>query len=208
MRVSPHPTRGPAIVTKVWCGKVGTGFSDRILRDLTNRLKPLEQRESPFQNVSGRTGAARGRSGRPERDLRAGHDRGEKEGLSQKLHCISFHGSQIISGEPNDDSTPAPKRVLIYTGYKVGVQVDGGHLIVSEPNYIGFEANCCPSSLTRTTNALDGDHLVALATETQPLDVQEPTVSAFYQGELIEEFEMAAPRPEDLAQLRFAVGQR
>jgi transposase len=34
------------------------------------------------------------------------------------------------------------------------------------------------------------------------------SVSAFYQGELIEEFEVAAPRPEDLAQLRFAVGQR
>ena len=34
------------------------------------------------------------------------------------------------------------------------------------------------------------------------------SVAAFYQGELIEEFEIAAPRPEDLAQLRFAVGQR
>lgn len=33
------------------------------------------------------------------------------------------------------------------------------------------------------------------------------SVAAFYQGELIEEFEMAAPRPEDLAQLRFAVGR-
>jgi hypothetical protein len=34
------------------------------------------------------------------------------------------------------------------------------------------------------------------------------SVAAFYQGELIEEFELATPRPEDLAQLRFAVGQR
>jgi transposase len=33
------------------------------------------------------------------------------------------------------------------------------------------------------------------------------SVSAFYHGELVEEFEMAAPRPEDLAQLRLAVGQ-
>jgi hypothetical protein len=33
------------------------------------------------------------------------------------------------------------------------------------------------------------------------------SVSAFYQGELIEQFELTAPRPEDLAHMRFAVGQ-
>lgn len=78
------------------------------------------------------------------------------------------------------EDTPAPKRVMIYTGYKLGTQIEGGHLVISEPNYIGFEANCCPSSITRTTNTLSGDHLVTLTTETVPNAVQEPTVWAFY----------------------------
>jgi hypothetical protein len=80
------------------------------------------------------------------------------------------------------EGTPAPKRVLIYSGYKLGTQIEDGHLIIYEPNYIGFEANCCPSSITRTVNSLNGDRLVALMTEIQPNDVQEPTVWAFYRA--------------------------
>jgi hypothetical protein len=80
------------------------------------------------------------------------------------------------------EDAPAPTRVLIYPGYKLSTRVDGGHLVVSEPNYIGFEANCCPSSITRTTTVLSGEQLVTIATETEPFPVQEPTVWAFYQA--------------------------
>jgi bifunctional non-homologous end joining protein LigD len=40
-------------------GKVGTGFDDRTLRSLLARLKPLEQRESPFHDMKRRVGPAR-----------------------------------------------------------------------------------------------------------------------------------------------------
>ena len=35
----------------VYCGQVGTGFTDRTLRDITARLEPLRQPDSPFAEV-------------------------------------------------------------------------------------------------------------------------------------------------------------
>jgi hypothetical protein len=80
------------------------------------------------------------------------------------------------------EGSPDPRLVLVETGYKLGLVIDGGSLVIYRPNYVGFEANCCPSSSTRTVNVLEGDQLVALATDVRPNDVQEPTVWAFYQA--------------------------
>jgi bifunctional non-homologous end joining protein LigD len=44
----------------VYAGRVGTGFDDRLLAQLARRLSSLEQKDSPFVNLKGRTGAARG----------------------------------------------------------------------------------------------------------------------------------------------------
>lgn len=44
----------------VYAGKVGTGFSERTLRDLLRRMRPLERADSPFSDLAGRTGVARG----------------------------------------------------------------------------------------------------------------------------------------------------
>jgi len=43
----------------VYAGKVGTGFNERTLHDLLAEMKSLEQKTSPFSNLSGRTGVAR-----------------------------------------------------------------------------------------------------------------------------------------------------
>lgn len=43
-----------------YAGRVGTGFSDRVLEDLHKRLARLEQSDSPFVDLRGRTGQARG----------------------------------------------------------------------------------------------------------------------------------------------------
>jgi bifunctional non-homologous end joining protein LigD len=43
-----------------YAGRVGTGYSDRLLVELSRRLKSMEQEESPFANLKGRTGQARG----------------------------------------------------------------------------------------------------------------------------------------------------
>jgi hypothetical protein len=78
------------------------------------------------------------------------------------------------------EGDPAPKRVLVGTGYKLGFSAEGNKLAIVQPYYVGFEANCCPSAIVRTLNVLQGDQLVALTTETSPNDVQEPTVWSFY----------------------------
>lgn len=43
----------------VYAGKVGTGFDERTLESLSKRLQPLEQAESPFSDLTRRTGGAR-----------------------------------------------------------------------------------------------------------------------------------------------------
>ena len=44
----------------VYAGRVGTGFTEKTLADLQKRMRPLEQSKSPFVNLSGTTGQARG----------------------------------------------------------------------------------------------------------------------------------------------------
>lgn len=44
----------------IYAGRVGTGFSDDLLVELSARLKGGEQKDSPFANLRGKTGVARG----------------------------------------------------------------------------------------------------------------------------------------------------
>ncbi len=44
----------------IYAGRVGTGFDQRTLAQLFAKFKPLVQRKSPFADLSGNTGAARG----------------------------------------------------------------------------------------------------------------------------------------------------
>ncbi|MGV3482902.1 MAG: DNA ligase D [Planctomycetaceae bacterium] len=44
----------------VYAGKVGTGFSDALLKQLRSQLNALSQQESPFSDLRGKTGDARG----------------------------------------------------------------------------------------------------------------------------------------------------
>jgi hypothetical protein len=78
------------------------------------------------------------------------------------------------------EGTSAPTLVLAETGYKLSFAIEGQRLAIYRPNYVGFEPNCCPSSTTRSVTRLEGDRLVVVATETEPNDVQEVTVWAFY----------------------------
>jgi hypothetical protein len=78
------------------------------------------------------------------------------------------------------EGDPSPKLVGVATGYKMGVAMEGSRLAITEPYYVGFEANCCPSAIVKTLNVLKGDDLVIVTTETSPNDVQEPTVWSFY----------------------------
>jgi hypothetical protein len=89
------------------------------------------------------------------------------------------------------EGSPAPKLVLVESGYKMGVEIDGRNLVIVQPEYVGFEANCCPSAITRAVARLQGDRLVTIAKETEPNDVQEPTVWSFYRALSDREYEEA-----------------
>lgn len=89
------------------------------------------------------------------------------------------------------EGAPAPKLVLAQSGYKMSASIEDTQLIVYQPNYVGFEPNCCPSSSTRSAYKLRGDSLVKLTEETEPNDVQEVTVWAFYQAVVEKRYEDA-----------------
>ena len=111
----------------------------------------------------------------------------------------------------------APQLVLAKSGYKLGTTIEGGKLVVVQPYYVGFEANCCPSAIDRTLNSLQGDELVTVASETVPNDVQEPTVWSFYRALSDKEYEaayeffspaMKAANPFDRWKAGYAATQR
>ena len=63
MPVSARPPRGKRAPlpdhgkTLVYAGKVGTGYTSDVLRDLRRRLDALEQRDCPFSQAEPQRGA-------------------------------------------------------------------------------------------------------------------------------------------------------
>jgi len=78
-------------------------------------------------------------------------------------------------------ATPAPKLIAYQDGYKMGLRVEQGKLVVAQAFYSGWEPNCCPSGLTLVTYVLQNTTLQPLAKrsegDNQFLDL---TVSHFY----------------------------
>lgn len=87
---------------------------------------------------------------------------------------------------------PAPQLVVAYPGYKLGVGIENGLLVVSQPFYFGFEGNCCPTASTVHRYLLsDGGLYDAANTEYTLFDAEgnprratpaEITVAAFYRA--------------------------
>ena len=74
-----------------------------------------------------------------------------------------------------------PRLVLARSGYKLGMSLDAGRLVLYEPAYVGFEPNCCPSASTISTYRLVGDRLVQETFEVEPNEeAREVTVYGFY----------------------------
>jgi hypothetical protein len=88
--------------------------------------------------------------------------------------------------------------VLARSGYKLGVAIVGGRLVLSEPHYVGFEPNCCPSASTETTFRLVGDRLEPLRSVVEPHEeARQVTVSGHYaalaQGDYAAAYEFYSP---------------
>ena len=84
---------------------------------------------------------------------------------------------------------PRPRLVTGQAGYKLGMRIDGGQLIVDQPYYFDGDPNCCPSALNRTPYRLVGNTLVGGAESWvlpaddpigQPLTPAEVVVHGFY----------------------------
>jgi hypothetical protein len=84
-----------------------------------------------------------------------------------------------------------PRLVLARGGYKLGMKLEGGRLVLYEPSYVGFEPNCCPSASTVSTYRLVGDRLELQSFEVEPNETQEVTVYGFYAAVSGGDFEAA-----------------
>ncbi|MCS6803015.1 MAG: hypothetical protein RMM58_14350 [Chloroflexota bacterium] len=68
------------------------------------------------------------------------------------------------------------------TGYKLGARATNGQLVVLEPIYAGWEANCCPSGISETRYRLIGATLDRIARDERGIPEAIPqTVERFYQ---------------------------
>lgn len=74
-----------------------------------------------------------------------------------------------------------PLLVTYMAGYKLRLWTDGGQLVVREPVYAGWEANCCPSGFSETRYRLQADTLVQLSrTDGGNAEARSLTVEEFY----------------------------
>jgi hypothetical protein len=85
-------------------------------------------------------------------------------------------------------ASPAPQIVDVIPGYKLGASIASGALVVAEPFYFGFEANCCPTGLVQTSFTEVGDNLQVAAgpsfltagQDSHPVTPAELTVLGYY----------------------------
>lgn len=74
-----------------------------------------------------------------------------------------------------------PRLAAIMGGYKLWARADGRELLVTEPMYAGWEANCCPSGYSETRYRLEGSRLVPTRrTEGGHAEARPLTVDEFY----------------------------
>ncbi|HEY7062387.1 MAG TPA: hypothetical protein VII06_12990 [Chloroflexota bacterium] len=72
------------------------------------------------------------------------------------------------------EAAPRPRLVASQSGYKIGLRIADGQLIVDQPYYFGGDPNCCPTALNRTPYRLVGGALVGGAeTRLRPDDAAE-----------------------------------
>ncbi len=78
-------------------------------------------------------------------------------------------------------TSAGPSLVLARNGYKLGFELRDGLLIINQPVYVGFEANCCPSGWETWGVSLSGSTLVerSYVTGGYP-QARALTVEAFY----------------------------
>src|SRR6266545_4330839 len=84
------------------------------------------------------------------------------------VYVIGGPSASVFAFMLYHEDTPAPRRMLLQTGFRVGARIEDGHLILNEPNFVGFEYNCCPSAETTKVEQWDGSQLVVLSEEVEP----------------------------------------
>lgn len=145
----------------------------------------------PCVTVSGPIVDGSGLNGQPEitgyaavQDVRYGDIDGDGDGGGEAIMPVFSGGTAgdvgfLIFREGN----PQPRLVIAVPGYKVFARPENGRLVVSQPSYVGFEGNCCPSASVTQTFRLAGDRLVLLDETVEPFDqAREPTLSAYYEA--------------------------
>jgi hypothetical protein len=74
-----------------------------------------------------------------------------------------------------------PALITALDGYKLFAEAEGEQLKVTQPVYGKWDANCCPSGFNETRYRLDGNKLVATASNTRGYpEARLPTIELFY----------------------------
>jgi hypothetical protein len=79
-------------------------------------------------------------------------------------------------------AAPAPQLAAWQGGYKLGLQIEAGRLVVRNALYAGWEPNCCPSGFSFDTYTLENGRLhLAAHREEGFSEMQAATVQRFYE---------------------------
>jgi hypothetical protein len=79
-------------------------------------------------------------------------------------------------------ATPTPQLTAWHDGYKLGLLVEAGKLVVRNALYAGWEPNCCPSGFSFDTYTLQDEQLHLIAHREEGIaDVQAANVEHFYE---------------------------
>ncbi|MCB0063941.1 MAG: LysM peptidoglycan-binding domain-containing protein, partial [Caldilineaceae bacterium] len=91
-------------------------------------------------------------------------------------------GYLVYDEQTRADGVTTPVLVAWGDGYKLGLDADGGILIVSNALYNGWEPNCCPSGRAYDSYRQSDGMLTLLATTTEGFaEAQVPTILHFYE---------------------------
>lgn len=105
------------------------------------------------------------------------------DGNEEAVISLESGGTAGITGILVYAPTPSGPRIVAARGaQKLYAQIQDGQLVVQEPVYASWEPNCCPSSLEITRYRLQGDDLISVKAERQPLPEAKVSTVEYYYG--------------------------
>jgi hypothetical protein len=156
----------------------GTDWSAVIAADPALEVTQVEGK--PYVNVRG---AQPGVGGHPLLDTSIVYVDMDGDGVEEAAITLNSGGTAgNIGFLVYRQASPAPRLTAWHGGYKLGLETEGGRLVVRQALYAGWEPNCCPSGFSRDTYELRNGQLILVAHRDEGFpEMQAATVEHFYE---------------------------